>query len=80
MPNDHIEPGAITSSRIEDGAIQAGNIIEDLQSGDPKMIEALILTALSRTTLNGLTDLGPQQARRFLDLYKQHILDEARDR
>jgi hypothetical protein len=75
--NVSIQPGSIGSSRIADGAIQSGNVIEDLRNGDPKMIEALILTALARTSLNGLSDLGKDEARRFLDIYRQHVIEEA---
>ncbi|MFD8899895.1 hypothetical protein [Streptomyces ardesiacus] len=69
--------GAVTSARIADDAIEVGNVIEDLQNGDPKMIEAMILTALSRTTLNGISDMGKEQARHFLALYRQHVIAEA---
>lgn len=69
-------PSAATR-KIADGAVETGNILEDLRNGDPKMVEALILTALARTTLNGMTDMGKEQARHFLDVYRQHVIDEA---
>jgi hypothetical protein len=69
--------GTVQSSRIADGAIQTGNVVDDLRNGDPKLIEALILTALARTSLNGFSDLGKDEARRFLDIYRQHVIEEA---
>ncbi|GAA3155569.1 hypothetical protein ACFQ0X_44160 [Streptomyces rectiviolaceus] len=73
----NIPPDAISFSTLAPDAVETGNIIEDLRNGDPKMVEALILTALARTTLNGVTDMGKEQARHYLDLYKQHVIDEA---
>lgn len=71
-----IVPRSVTSARIPDGAIQSGDLLEELRNGDPKTVEALILTALSRTTLNGMTDLGMDQARRFPDIYRQYVIEQ----
>lgn len=72
-----VAPGAVTSASIAPNAVETGNVLDDLRNGDPKMVEALILTSLARTTLNGFTELGQEQARHFLDLYKQHVVEQA---
>ncbi|MGW5529491.1 hypothetical protein [Streptomyces xanthochromogenes] len=72
-----LQPGSITSTRIQDGAVETGSILDALRDEDPQMIEAMILTALAHTSLNGLTDMGMNEARRFLGLYRQHVVEEA---
>lgn len=69
--------GSIQSTKIADGAIETGDVVEDLRRGDPKTVEAFIIAVLSRATVNGITDLGKDEARRLLGIYRQHVIEQS---
>ncbi|MEU6925476.1 hypothetical protein [Streptomyces sp. NPDC046631] len=66
----------VTVAKIADCAIQSGNVMDDIRSEEPWIVEAIIVRALAEFSLGG-PPMGKAEAQRWLGLYRQHVLDSA---
>ncbi|MFJ1782492.1 hypothetical protein ACIOKA_37935 [Streptomyces anulatus] len=68
-----IAPDSVTAPRIADGAVETGNVMDDIRNEEPWMVEAIIVRALAEFSLGG-SPMGKQEAERWLGLYRQNVL------
>lgn len=74
MNVEPIPPGAITAGTIPSGAIQTGDVLEDILNREPYAVEAVILHALAECSLGG-RPMGKDEARQWLSLYLQQVAE-----
>ncbi|MEU5748207.1 hypothetical protein ABZ804_22045 [Streptomyces sp. NPDC047726] len=72
MTVERIPEGAIQYCRIEEGAIQSGDVLADIHNREPYVVEQVILHALAEFSLGG-PPMGKDEARRWLSLYLQQV-------
>ncbi|RZU28278.1 hypothetical protein EV284_6444 [Streptomyces sp. BK022] len=69
-----IPADAITAGQIPSGAIQTGNVLEDIRNREPYAVEAVILHALAEFSMGG-PPMGKEEARRWLSLYLHQVAE-----
>ncbi|WP_411147416.1 hypothetical protein [Streptomyces sp. A30] len=65
--------GAVEVRKIEQGAIDIGDLLEDIQNKEPYAVEQVIIRALAEFSL-GKTPMGKEEARRWLSDYIRHVI------
>ncbi|MFF1600795.1 hypothetical protein ACFVYV_25355 [Streptomyces mirabilis] len=74
MNLEPIRPDAITAGKIPSGAIQSGDVLEDIRNREPYAVEAVILHALAEFSMGG-PPMGKDEARQWLSLYLQQVAE-----
>ncbi|PNG22338.1 hypothetical protein [Streptomyces cahuitamycinicus] len=69
-----IPAGAIEWRKIEAGAIQTGNALEDIRNREPYAVEQVIIHALAEFSMGG-PPMGKDEARRWLSLYLRQVAE-----
>ncbi|MFJ4084909.1 hypothetical protein ACIP2Z_38950 [Streptomyces iakyrus] len=74
MTSEPIRPGAISAGKIPSGAIQTGDVLEDIRNREPYAVEAVILHALAEFSMGG-PPMGKDEARQWLSLYLRQVAE-----